>query len=613
MPYPTDPTAQRLLAHIQRMLPDLPRILGAEWPDFEGRLQALLRQLDQPNVTPVVVEAQVLSLFASYPRVMKSWRDMTLRGGGGQVIERGSAGAWIAETFQPAQSAQPVQSAQSVQAAAPLTRYTDLRCPRQVALNGGEFQVTVRLTLRPNAESRDAQQLSVLTRQPVVVELDAPDFIFTEGSTRSLDVSQEQDSPWAVFGLKPRQSGPAEVRLRFWQGSSYLGQARCDLLVVERPVTLQPQPQPALALAFGTNNTPPKRILNISLRGESLHFALCVDGAALKIPLPPVDLRTSPIRWMQRRYAGLNALAEQAAGSTFDAQAAAEDAQQLGNLLWNDLISENLQHLWLDERTAWAAEPLLIVSDEAYIPWELVWPNVAGVNAPWGAHGPLSRWLGVDSKHSARSGPSERLALSPWAGLIPQDSGISFLADEAAMLRRLLPAGGERSLPHTRRRAVLDLLAGGECGWLHAASHGLLDPGGDAEGASLLLEGDERLEPEVLVRTAVRAGLDKSRPGVFWNICHGGSAGWSLTGVGGWAGRLIDGGASLFLAPQWAVTDKAALRFAGTFYSQLTAPDSLGAAVAVQQARLAVQELTGDPSWLAYALYAHPNARVTAR
>ena len=313
---------------------------------------------------------------------------------------------------------------------------------------------------------------------------------------------------------------------------------------------------------------------------------------------------------MQRGYARLSALAEQAAGGSFDAKEAAEDAQQLGNLLWNDLIPEKLQHLWLDERADWAAEPLLIVSDEPYIPWELVWPNVAGVDVPWGVHGPLSRWLGVDAKRSTRSGPSEHLTLSPWAGLIPQDSDLSYLADEVAMLRRLLPKGGERSLSNTRRRAVLDLLAGGECGWLHAASHGQIDPGGEAEGAALLLEGKELLEPEVLVRTEVLAGLGKSRPGVFLNICHGGAGNWSLTGVGGWAGRLIDGGASLFLAPQWTVTDRAALRFADTFYSHLTAGNGAGVAVAAQQARLAARELTGDPSWLAYALYAHPNAAV---
>lgn len=602
MPYPSDPNAAKLLAHIQRMLPDLPRILGADWPDFERRLQALLRQLDQPAVIPVVVEAQVLDLFAPYPRVMKSWRDTTLRGRGGEVTERGSAGAWVQETFQPAQSAQP--------AAESVTRYTDLRCPGQVSL-GREFQVTVRLTLRPHAESRDAQQLSVLTRAPVVVEVDAPAFSLTEGNTRSITVPDDRDSDWAVIGLKALTSGPAEVRLCFWQGGSFLGQARCDVLVVEQPVTAQMQRLPALPLVFGANATPPKRILCISLRDSHLCFSLYADGAPVEIALPPIPFDHNSARYTRRLYAQLSQLAQRASRYAPDLREATAEVEQVGHLLWSDLIPPNLKRLWLEERADWAANSLLLVSDEPYIPWELVWPNEPDIAAPWGSHGPMSRWLGVDVMHPARSGPVERLSTSAWAALFPADSDLSHLADEAALLRRLLPRQGNAHPSSIRRRDVLALLAEGECTWLHAGTHGLLDPAGEAEGVSLRLEGEETLEPEVLLRTAVKTALAQHQPGVFWNICHGAAAGWSLTGVGGWAGRLIDGGASLFLAPQWTVTDKAALLFAETFYSGLTASGDAprpGVAAAVQQARLAAREFIGDPSWLAYALYAHPCA-----
>lgn len=519
-----------------------------------------------------------------------------------------TAGAWIAETFQPTQYAQPVQSAQSVQAAAPLIRYTDLRCPGQVGLSG-EFQVTVRLTLRPHAESRDAQRLSALPGTPVVVEIDAPDFDLTEGSTRSIALPDDRDSDWAVFGLKPRAGGPGKVRLRFFQGGHLLGQAQCDVQVVAQPVTSQSQPQPALPLAFGVNDTPPKRILCIALGPKHVDFSLYVDGVRADLSPTTAPLRTNPAAYMRRCYSRLSQLAKQTAGGVFD-PAAAEEVKELGNLLWTDLIPPALKYIWLDERAAWAKEPLLVVSDEPYIPWELAWSNEAESDLPWGVHGPMSRWLGVDEMHPARSGPGVQLTLSPWAALLPGDSGVSFLDKEAALLRRLLPGDGERTPAAPDQRAVVDLLAGGECRWLYAGTHGLPDPGGEGEGAALLLAGGETLKPQALVRTAVLAGLRKSRPGVFWNICHGGAGGWSLTGVGGWAGRLIDGGASLFLSPQWTVTDRAALAFSETFYSHLTRGDGQGVAVAAQQARLAARDETGDPSWLAYALYAHPNARV---
>ncbi len=56
------------------------------------------------------------------------------------------------------------------------------------------------------------------------------------------------------------------------------------------------------------------------------------------------------------------------------------------------------------------------------------------------------------------------------------------------------------------------------------------------------------------------------------------------------------------------VTDSQALAFAETFYTRLLAGDPV--AESVHAARLAARN--GDPTWLAYSVYAHPNARVRA-
>jgi hypothetical protein len=50
--------------------------------------------------------------------------------------------------------------------------------------------------------------------------------------------------------------------------------------------------------------------------------------------------------------------------------------------------------------------------------------------------------------------------------------------------------------------------------------------------------------------------------------------------------------------PLWSVTDANALSFAETFYRELLAGGRRTARTA------------GDPTWLAYSVYAHPNARV---
>ena len=57
----------------------------------------------------------------------------------------------------------------------------------------------------------------------------------------------------------------------------------------------------------------------------------------------------------------------------------------------------------------------------------------------------------------------------------------------------------------------------------------------------------------------------------------------------------------------WSVTDANALTFAETFYGELLGGATV--AEAVRSGRQAARA-AGDPTWLAYSVYAHPNARV---
>jgi hypothetical protein len=104
--------------------------------------------------------------------------------------------------------------------------------------------------------------------------------------------------------------------------------------------------------------------------------------------------------------------------------------------------------------------------------------------------------------------------------------------------------------------------------------------------------------------------IARTRPLVFLNACRASQQTWSLTQLGGWAaawaGRCRCG---VFAGPLWSVTDEPAWIFARTLYDQLEAGRTLGQAV--QAARARTREHTPeDPTWLAYSVYAHPNARV---
>jgi CHAT domain-containing protein len=81
----------------------------------------------------------------------------------------------------------------------------------------------------------------------------------------------------------------------------------------------------------------------------------------------------------------------------------------------------------------------------------------------------------------------------------------------------------------------------------------------------------------------------------------------SLTGIGGWAKRFLEAGAGAFIGAYWSVYDEPAEKFTEAFYPLLLGGTPIGEAV--KSARAAIKPL-GDPTWLAYTIFADPLAAV---
>jgi hypothetical protein len=136
----------------------------------------------------------------------------------------------------------------------------------------------------------------------------------------------------------------------------------------------------------------------------------------------------------------------------------------------------------------------------------------------------------------------------------------------------------------------------------------------DPDAAPLFLESGTSIEPRDLAGAEWR--LRAERPFVFLNACRVGHGGAGLTSTaGGWPGRLVGNcGVGAVLAPLWAIDDEAAAAFAQAFYERLPRegdPQQMTIAELVGSIRKAVRR-PGDPTWLAYSLFADPNARITA-
>ena len=115
------------------------------------------------------------------------------------------------------------------------------------------------------------------------------------------------------------------------------------------------------------------------------------------------------------------------------------------------------------------------------------------------------------------------------------------------------------------------------------------------------------MSPENLSGEPENLGI--AHPLVFLNACQVGRSAWSLTDIGGMASGFLYARAGAFIGAYWSVYDKAAHDFAIEFYKRLFAGTPIGKAV--KEARLIVKNNShGDPTWLAYVVFADPSARM---
>jgi CHAT domain-containing protein len=161
------------------------------------------------------------------------------------------------------------------------------------------------------------------------------------------------------------------------------------------------------------------------------------------------------------------------------------------------------------------------------------------------------------------------------------------------------------SIPATFLDVQAALASGTYDAW-HFSGHGAFRNEPIPERSAMILQGGDKLTPEDLSGRV--ANLGKPHPLVFLNACQIGQSGMSLTGMGGWASRFLRAGAGGFLGAYWSIYDQPALNFAKAFYTRLFAGDPIGKAA--RDARLDVRG-SGDPTWLAYTVFADPLATAT--
>jgi hypothetical protein len=249
-----------------------------------------------------------------------------------------------------------------------------------------------------------------------------------------------------------------------------------------------------------------------------------------------------------------------------------------------------------------------IVTEEPYLPWELMVPNRRLPNGkvqkrdPLGVTFLVSRW--TSQQHVL---PAQKLSLSDAYVIAPRDSKLGAAEDEATLVMGQFH--GERIDPSSPR--ILDQKLGQHGpALLHFVCHGKSNAGGCQ---TLLLDQKQVLRADSLSgMEGVEKGLSAGKPLVFLNACEVGRQEPALVGTGGFAEEFMGLGASAVIAPLWSVKDTIAHEIALEFYRRIKAEPATPFAAILRDLRAKSYAVEGgEDTYAAYCFYGDPLA--TAR
>jgi hypothetical protein len=421
----------------------------------------------------------------------------------------------------------------------------------------------------------------------------------------SLTVSAEEDS--AQFKLTAVDLGPGEVRVLAFQGGQRLGTITLKPMVVAaaQPVSGERVSQEQTMVPVPITVVDPDLYLLIHESppvGGLPAFTFMLKTLDPKLGLHfnkfgPVALKRDPQAYFNYFFEEIEKLPLETASEQAIAQ---KKLEAKGSELFKQVIPVELQVLlWsLKDRI----KSVEVDSEEPWIPWELC--RLQGKQDGRNIDGPffcevftMTRWLQAIQ-------PKPTLSLKNMALVVPQDSKLPFADSERDYLLSLASAGRQvNRIPANFLDVKAALSEGVYDGW-HFTGHGGFRP--LPNKSAMLLENQEELTPTDL-SDAATSNLGLASPLVFLNACQIGRSAMSLTDIGGWAKSFLEAGAGAFIGAYWSIYDQAANDFAKAFYQNLLGGLEIGRAV--QKARQTIKPL-GDPTWLAYTVYANPLAKV---
>jgi len=478
-----------------------------------------------------------------------------------------------------------------------MTRSLVAEFPDQVALND-----TVSLVVSLSAEEVTNHDLPIALPKGSTVDIIIQTrryLTMVSKSEGKLVISDEDETLPLQFKLKANTLGQGKIRVLAFHDGQALGQIKLSPLVVEQATeNIRTEHEQNLENVNAEQPDLLLLILEHEHRGEpAVTFRLYAKDHSLGLDFKaygPISLRLEPLQFFQDFFKDIENMELNAATERRLANKGAH--------LFETVFPKELQVLlWkLKDRI----QSVKIQSDEPWIPWELCRLHGRDENgrlvesAFFCEAFTMTRWI-----PGMRRTP--HLSFNKMALVVPTNSGLTNAKEEQDYLKSLANQERQINLIKPQFLDVYDALASGEYDVWHFTGHGVFRAQ-DPNRSGIMLE-DGKFTAEDLSGEIKNLG-NIHNPLIFLNACQAGRGALSLTDIGGFAAQSLRAGAGAFIGAYWSISDNLAYQFAEAFYDRLLAGKSIGKAV--QEARLVIKE-SGDPTWLAYTVYADPLAVVS--
>jgi serine/threonine protein kinase len=413
----------------------------------------------------------------------------------------------------------------------------------------------------------------------------APGLRVVDDHRQTVLVPPSGDSQPAKFDLIGDDVGLRRISVTAWDGGSYLGELIMEISV-ERDGPARPDRTAIGEAREGRTDGEVTLLVRYDPHQRAYRFEFIDVDYPEEVTS---QLVYDPGPAVERLVRRLGALAEGTAG--YSAAATRAYLVNEGVTLWQELVPEQLRsQFWERQRRI---TQLTILTNHDVVPWELLYPKDRRHDAGFLVEQfPVTRAIYGHARQ-------RRLQLHPARFVVPPGSP----ADAQAEAHALAGLLGTPLTTVSELMPLLQLIGEGRFGLLHFACHNRFDPD---DGSSIRL--DTPFTPTFLAIAASDQTLTSAAPVVFINACRSAGEVASYNQLDGWAEKFLHAGAAAFIGSLWDVCDGTAREFAQELYRRLVAGDALG--VAVMAARREVAAEPGDPTWLAYAVYGDPLARV---